>query len=118
MSTLPVTRQDVDEKSLHKTTTDQTLTSETPPFLLSVKEIASKLKVDLENGHAASAIKELHAKYGPNELSGGGGVSPWSILAAQMCVSLCSQLATAFQQSADHLLSNESYHSFNAMILV
>lgn len=79
---LPKTQQDAEK--LAKTTTDSTLAESTPFFLLSVHETATKLNTDAENGLTESAVAALQARDGPNQLSGGGGVSPWGILAAQI----------------------------------
>jgi P-type Na+/K+ transporter len=58
--------------------------NEKPFFLLSVHETATRLETDPENGLKESVVAALQARDGPNELSGGGGVNPWSILAAQV----------------------------------
>jgi P-type Na+/K+ transporter len=79
---LPKTTQDAEK--LAKTNSDSTLADETPFFLLSVHETATKLKTDPENGLHSDAVAALQARDGPNQLSGGGGVSPWGILAAQI----------------------------------
>lgn len=64
--------------------TTATEPQETPFFLLSVNETAKRFETDPENGLKESAVAPLQARDGPNELSGGGGVNPWSILAAQI----------------------------------
>lgn len=82
---------------------DQTQTTSKPFFLLSVHETARLLETDAENGLQDNAVTALQARDGPNELSGGGGVNPWSILAAQvfnaMMLVLIICLAVSFGSS-------------------
>lgn len=78
--------------------------TEKPFFLLSVDQTARLLQTDAEHGLAESAIPALQARDGPNELTGGGGVNPWSILAAQvfnaMMLVLIICLAVSFGSSS------------------
>ncbi|GAA6010971.1 hypothetical protein JCM11491_005889 [Sporobolomyces phaffii] len=75
-------QQDV-EKQLQTTESGATV-SDAHWFLMSPKEVAHKLDTSLDDGLNDSAVKERQARDGPNELSGGGGVSVWSILAGQV----------------------------------
>jgi len=74
--------QDV-EKQLQTTDSGATA-SESYWFLMSPKEVAHKLDTSIDDGLKDGAVKERQARDGPNELSGGGGVSVWSILAGQL----------------------------------
>ncbi|GAA5980349.1 hypothetical protein JCM5350_000952 [Sporobolomyces pararoseus] len=71
------------EKQLQTTESGATA-SESHWFLMSPKEVASKLDTSTDDGLKDGAVKERQARDGPNELSGGGGVSVWSILAGQV----------------------------------
>ncbi|KAJ7282813.1 sodium transport ATPase 5 [Mycena rebaudengoi] len=53
-------------------------------FLLSPAEVARRLESDIEHGLSTSTAAARHSQHGPNQLAGGGGVSPWGILAAQI----------------------------------
>lgn len=74
--------QDV-EKQLQTTDSGATA-SESYWFLMSPKEVAHKLDTSIDDGLKDGAVKERQARDGPNELTGGGGVSVWSILAGQL----------------------------------
>ncbi|KAM0791876.1 hypothetical protein ACM66B_004131 [Microbotryomycetes sp. NB124-2] len=105
--TLPTTRQDVEKQpptsqKLEKSSTgsDRTLGgSDSPDFLLSPQEIAKKYETNTEDGLKSSAVAGLQAKYGPNQLSGGGGVNPWSILATQIFNAMVLVLIICFAVS-------------------
>lgn len=79
---LPKTTQDAEK--LAPTSSDATLSNDTPYFLLSVKDTAAKFETNAEDGLSSSKVASLQARDGPNQLSGGGGVSWTSILAAQI----------------------------------
>jgi hypothetical protein len=51
---------------------------------MSSKEVAHKLNTSLDDGLRDGDVKERQQRDGPNELTGGGGVSVWSILAGQV----------------------------------
>ncbi|GAA6016833.1 hypothetical protein JCM10207_003267 [Rhodosporidiobolus poonsookiae] len=59
--------------------------TETHWFLVPSKEVANRLGTSIDNGLSKSEAESRHKQDGPNELSGGGGVSPWSILVGQVC---------------------------------
>lgn len=56
--------------------------------LWSLPELESNLETSLSEGLKDSQIKELQEKYGPNELTAGGGISVLSILAGQVSTTL------------------------------
>ncbi|GAA5854933.1 hypothetical protein JCM8547_004126 [Rhodosporidiobolus lusitaniae] len=60
-------------------------TTETHWFLLPYKEVANRLETSIDDGLSSSEVEARHRRDGPNELTGGGGVSVWSILAGQIC---------------------------------
>jgi Na+-exporting ATPase len=59
--------------------------TETHWFLLSPKEVAVRLETSLDEGLSQNEVESRHRRDGPNELTGGGGVSILSILAGQVC---------------------------------
>ncbi|SCV73434.1 BQ2448_7360 [Microbotryum intermedium] len=71
-------------KALAPTGSVTTLTEEKLPFLLSASEAVSKFRSDADYGLKNEVVTERQRAHGPNALSGGGGVSVWSILAAQV----------------------------------
>lgn len=54
------------------------------PFLLSTEVIVSQLKTNIETGLSDQQVASLQAVYGPNKLSGEGGVTWYSVLAKQV----------------------------------
>ncbi|GAA6059832.1 hypothetical protein JCM10212_003744 [Sporobolomyces blumeae] len=71
------------EKQLHTTDSGATA-AESYYFLMSPQEVAHKLETSIDDGLSPSAVEHRQKRDGPNELSGGGGVSIWSILAGQL----------------------------------
>ncbi|GAA5938621.1 uncharacterized protein JCM15063_005372 [Sporobolomyces koalae] len=71
------------EKQLH-TTDSHTTASERHWFLMTPEEVASRLNTSTDDGLQDPEVKTRQQRDGPNELSGGGGVSVWSILAGQV----------------------------------
>ncbi|GAA5877888.1 hypothetical protein JCM16303_000274 [Sporobolomyces ruberrimus] len=71
------------EKQLQTTESGATA-SEAHWFLMTPKEVAHKLDTSIDDGLKDGAVKERQQRDGSNELSGGGGVSVWSILAGQL----------------------------------
>ncbi|BGP42642.1 P-type ATPase [Rhodotorula kratochvilovae] len=59
--------------------------TETFWFLLKSKEVETRLETSLDDGLTKSEAEARLKRNGPNELQGGGGVSPWKILAGQVC---------------------------------
>ncbi|GAA6033364.1 hypothetical protein JCM8097_006713 [Rhodosporidiobolus ruineniae] len=59
--------------------------NETHWFLLSPQETATRLETSLDDGLSENEVESRLRRDGPNELSGRGGVSIWSILAGQVC---------------------------------
>jgi Na+-exporting ATPase len=69
-----------------------------PPILyhtLEVKEVARRLKTDLEEGLTPNTAKHLLEEFGHNELAGQGGVSPWKVLLRQLMNALTAVLIIA-----------------------
>jgi len=56
----------------------------TPAHLLSAAEVVRGLNVDPDNGLSEEEARARVQIAGPNELAGGGGVSPLRILAGQI----------------------------------
>lgn len=56
----------------------------TPAYLLSADEVIRGLNVDPDNGLTEEEARARVQIAGPNELAGGGGVSPLRILAGQV----------------------------------
>jgi magnesium-transporting ATPase (P-type) len=54
------------------------------PFLASVDEIVQLLGTNLETGLNDVKVQELQRKYGPNHLTGEGGVKWYTLLAKQI----------------------------------
>ncbi|GAA5905034.1 hypothetical protein JCM8208_007665 [Rhodotorula glutinis] len=72
-----------DEK-LSPSMSGQTAT-ETFWFALKAKEVAARVETSLDDGLSKSEADSRLKRDGPNELQGGGGVSPWKILFGQVC---------------------------------
>ena len=56
----------------------------TPPYQLTVEQVATEYEVDREAGLTDSQAQERLQRYGPNELEGGDGVSWVRVLLAQV----------------------------------
>ncbi len=54
------------------------------PYLLSVEDILSKLKVSTESGLSGTQAQQNQQKYGENKLSGEGGTKWYSLLLKQI----------------------------------
>lgn len=54
-------------------------------FLLTPAEVSAQLETSSTEGLASSSVAALQLRDGMNVLSGGGGVSAWSILLGQIC---------------------------------
>lgn len=54
------------------------------PYLLTADEVASQLATDPDNGLSEQEAQSRLAKFGLNELQGGGGVSAGRILMKQI----------------------------------
>lgn len=52
-------------------------------FLETTNDLEARLSTSAHEGLPLTSVAPLQARDGPNELIGGGSVSPWSILAAQ-----------------------------------
>lgn len=67
------------------------------PFLLSVEEIVDHLQTRIESGLSTAQVDQYQDKYGPNKLSGEGGVAWYSILGKQISnamILVCQATAT------------------------
>jgi len=54
------------------------------PFQCSIAEVTQHLTTDLDTGLTKSAAAEAQKVYGPNKLSGDGGVKWWTVLGKQL----------------------------------
>lgn len=54
-------------------------------FMLTPRDVAARLETSIDDGLSAAEVDSRQKRDGPNELSGGGGVNIWSILAGQVC---------------------------------
>ncbi|EED24481.1 sarcoplasmic/endoplasmic reticulum calcium ATPase, putative [Talaromyces stipitatus ATCC 10500] len=54
------------------------------PFLLSTDEIISHLETNIDTGLSTQQVTSFQSRYGPNKLSGEGGVTWYSVLAKQV----------------------------------
>lgn len=72
------------EKGLTTTSSGDTAV-ETHWFLLSPADTAQRLSTSTDDGLTSNEASSRLQRNGPNELSGGGGVSWWSILVGQIC---------------------------------
>jgi magnesium-transporting ATPase (P-type) len=79
-----MSKQSNDVEKQLQTTDSGATASESYWFLMSPKEVAHKLDTSIDEGLRDGPVKERQQRDGPNELSGGGGVSVWSILAGQV----------------------------------
>lgn len=73
-----------DNEKLSPSMSGQTAT-ETFWFALKAKEVAARVETSLDDGLSKSEADSRLKRDGPNELQGGGGVSPWKILFGQVC---------------------------------
>ncbi|KIW19646.1 potassium/sodium efflux P-type ATPase, fungal-type [Exophiala spinifera] len=69
------------------------------PFLLSVDEVVDHLQTRIESGLANAQVQQYQDKYGPNKLSGDGGVSWYSILGKQISNAMILVLVLAMALS-------------------
>ncbi|KAL1958175.1 hypothetical protein VTO42DRAFT_5030 [Malbranchea cinnamomea] len=69
------------------------------PFLLSVEEVTRLLDTNLETGLTDIKVQELQRKYGPNRLSGEGGVKWYTLLAKQISNAMILVLVLAMALS-------------------
>ncbi|KDE09874.1 potassium/sodium efflux P-type ATPase, fungal-type [Microbotryum lychnidis-dioicae p1A1 Lamole] len=76
-----------------------TLTEEKPPFLISASEAVFQFESDADHGLKNEVVSERQRLDGPNALSGGGGVSVWSILATQIFNAMMLVLIICFAVS-------------------
>lgn len=54
------------------------------PFQSTYQDVAKHLETDIDNGLAPAKAKQLQSQYGPNKLSGEGGVKWYSVLLKQV----------------------------------
>ncbi|KAJ9628253.1 potassium/sodium eff [Knufia peltigerae] len=69
------------------------------PFLLSVEEIVDHLQTRIESGLSTAQVEQYQDKYGPNKLSGEGGVAWYSILGKQISNAMILVLVLAMALS-------------------
>ncbi|KAL6246452.1 potassium/sodium eff [Rhinocladiella similis] len=69
------------------------------PFLLSVDEILDHLQTRIESGLSSAQIQQYQDKYGPNKLTGEGGVAWYSILGKQISNAMILVLVLAMALS-------------------
>ncbi|ORX93774.1 potassium/sodium efflux P-type ATPase [Basidiobolus meristosporus CBS 931.73] len=63
----------------------RTETAPTLPYhTYDVRKVVTELKTDTEDGLTSQEIKSRTEKYGANQMSGEGGVSPWKVLLRQL----------------------------------
>lgn len=54
------------------------------PFLLSVDETIAHVETNIDTGLTTEQVDSFQARYGPNKLSGEGGVKWYAVLAKQV----------------------------------
>lgn len=52
------------------------------PHMISYDQVILELDTDGENGLPEPESLRRHGQFGPNEIDGGGGVSPWKVCTA------------------------------------
>ncbi|KAK2736485.1 Na+ ATPase [Myotisia sp. PD_48] len=69
------------------------------PFLVSADNIVQQLETNVETGLSDLKVQELQAKYGPNRLSGEGGVKWYALLGKQISNAMILVLVLAMALS-------------------